>query len=96
MKEIASRLDLKDWENFSSQALKSFMIINLGNNNGIYISELIAALCHKSVVAHKSYNKTSSISETNRYKALDIVKSKSIVYYYISTNYMWIFYILLT
>ena len=31
MKEIAKRLDLKDWESFGAQALRAFMGTKLGN-----------------------------------------------------------------
>ena len=74
MKEIAQRLDLKDWESFGGQALKACMATKLGNDDSINITEAMAALRHKSVAAHKHYNKTSGISETNRYKALGIIK----------------------
>ena len=74
MKEIAKRLDLKDWENFGGQALRDFMGVKLGNDASVNTSEAMAALRHKSVAAHKHYNKTSGISETNRHKALGIIK----------------------
>ena len=74
MKEIAQRLDLKDWESFGGQALRAHMATKLGNDDSINITEAMAALRHKSVAAHKHYNKTSGISETNRYKALGIIK----------------------
>ena len=74
MKEIAKRLDLKDWESFGAQALRAFMGTKLGNDASINTSEAMAALRHKSVSAHKTYNKTSGISETNRCIALRIIK----------------------
>ena len=74
MKEIAKRLDLKDWENFGGQALRAFMAAKLGNDASIHISEAMVALRHESVAAHKHRNQTSGISETNRCKALGIIE----------------------
>ena len=74
MKEIAQRFDLKDWESFAGQALRAYMATKLGNDDSVNITEAMAALRHKSVAAHKHYNKTSGISETNRHKALGIIK----------------------
>ena len=40
----------------------------------VNIAEAMAALRHRSVSAHKHYNRTSGISETNRFKALGVTK----------------------
>ena len=74
MKETAKRLDLKDWKSFGAQALRAFMVTKLGKDASINTSEVMAALRHKSASAHKTYNKTSKISETNRHIALGIIK----------------------
>ena len=75
MKEIAKRLDLKDWEDFGGQALRALMATKLGNDTSVNISEsMAAALRHNSVAAHKHHNKTSGISETCKYKVLGLIK----------------------
>ena len=74
MKEISKRLCLKDWENFAGQDLRAFMGTKLENDASVSMPEAMAALRHESVAAHKCFNKTSCISETNRCKALGIIK----------------------
>ena len=74
VKEIAQRLDLKDWESFGGQELRALMATKLGNDDSVNMSESMAALRHNSVAAHKHYNKTSGISETSEHKALGIIK----------------------
>ena len=73
-KEIVKWLDLKDWENFREQSLRVLMATKLGNNASVNISDSMAALRHNSVAAYKHYNKTSEISETCKYKVLDLIK----------------------
>ena len=74
MKEIAKRLDLKDWENFGGQALRALMATKLGNDDSVSIAEAIASLCHEPAATHKHRNKTSSTSDTSRRKALGVIK----------------------
>ena len=51
-----------------------FMCTKLGNDDNADMTEAIAALRHRSAATYKHCNKTSSISECNRYKALGIIK----------------------
>ena len=57
IKEISKRLDLNDWENFGSQALRTFMGTKLGNDASVSMSEAVAALRHKHVASQKHCNK---------------------------------------
>ena len=54
--------------------MRAYVATKLGNDDSVNVTEAMAALRHKSVAAHKHYNKTSGISETNRHKALGIIK----------------------
>ena len=74
MKEIAKRMNLKDWEDFGGQALRALIATKLGNDTSVNIPESMVALGHNYVAAHKHYNKTSRISETYKYKALSLIK----------------------
>ena len=74
IKEIAKRLDLKDWENFGDQALRALMGTKLGNDSSVNTPKAIAALRHKSAAAHKYCIKTSGIRKTDKHKALGIIK----------------------
>ena len=44
-------------------------------DNSTDITEEISTLCHRSTATHKYYNKTSSMSESNRYKVLGIIRN---------------------
>ena len=74
IKEIAKRLDLKDWESFGGQAFRALMATKLGNDASVNLTENMASLRHKSASAHKSYNRKSGVSETNKCKPLGIIK----------------------
>ena len=74
MKEIAQRLKLTDWDNYGGQALRAFMCTKLNNDDSVDITEAMAALRHRSAATHKHCNKTSGISECNRYKVLGVIK----------------------
>ena len=76
MREITQRLKLTNWKGFRDQVLRAFIAIKLGNNDSVSITESIATLWHRSAAAHKYYNKTSSASKCNKYKALGILKKK--------------------
>ena len=52
------------------------MATKLGNDDSVNITESIAALWHRSTAIYKHYNKTSSASECNKYKALGIIKKE--------------------
>ena len=54
--------------------MREHVATKLVNDDSINVTEAMDDLRHKSVAAHKHYNKTSGISETNRYKALGIIK----------------------
>jgi len=84
MKEIAKRLDLKDWENFGGQALRALMATKLGDDASVNISESMAALRHNSAPAHKHYNKTSGTNETCKYKAFVSLKNSNIVFIFLT------------
>ena len=75
MKEIAKRLDLKDWESFEGQAFRALMATKLGNDASVNLTENMASLRHESASAHKSHNRKSGISETNKHKVLGIIKN---------------------
>ena len=76
MKEIAQRLNLKDWESFGGQALRALMATKLGDDDSANTSESMAALRHASASAHKHHNETSGVSETSKYKALGVTKKQ--------------------
>ena len=52
----------------------ALMVTKLSNDDSVNITEVMAALRHRSTSAHKHCNKTSGASETNRHKALGIIK----------------------
>ena len=72
--KLDTNMKLTDWENFGGQALRASLAAKLGNDGSVSVTEAMAALRHRSVSAHKHCNRTSGISETNRFKALGIIK----------------------
>ena len=52
------------------------MATKLGNDASVNLTENVASLRHESASAHKSYNRKSGISETNKCKALGIIKNQ--------------------
>ena len=60
---------------FAGEPLAAKMATKLGNDASVNLTENMASLRHKSASAHKSCNRKSGISKTNKYKELGIIKN---------------------